>query len=185
MTSITSAWHEVCENYPKLAEKRNRLIKNIAIKTMILELIIMGLVIAAYFVEKEHFLPLLVVGLAGGLILPWVIVKPQRLMKRKYLGQVRSIQYIQRRISVDGGPSRMMTSMVDATFICCTVMDSKGKRYTFELPEKYAAVYHEGDLILSMSGFNFPLNMSKHDLSVCPCCGGIEPRANGGCRSCH
>ncbi len=185
MSDMTSAWKAFSADRPALAVERNRLIRKTVVKVTIMELVIGGLIVASYFAAKDQFVPLLAVGVVAALVLPWVTVKPQRLMKKKYVGHIKAIQYIQRRVSTDGGgPSTMMTSMADAIFIRCTVTDAKGKRHTFELPAKYAAVYHEGDLILSMSGFAFPINVTEHELEICPCCGGIQPRANGGCMNC-
>lgn len=185
MSDMTSAWKKFLVNHPALAAERNRRIRKTVVKILLMELVIGGLITASYFAAKDQFMPLLAVGAVAAVVLPWVTVKPQRLLKRKYMGHIASIQYIQRRVSTDGGgPSRMMTSMADVIFIRCTVTDKRGKKHTFELPEKYACIYHEGDLILSKNGFAFPINMTDHDLTLCPCCGGIQPTENGECRNC-
>ena len=185
MKDIASARKQFSVSRPSLMAERNRRIRNMIIKIVITELVISGLMVAAYFAAKEQFMPLLAVGVVAALVLPWVIFKPQRLMRKKYVGTITTIRYIQRRVSTDGGgPSTMMTSMSDAIFIRCTVTDGKGKKHTFELPDRYAAIYFEGDLILSLSGFAFPINLTEHDLTICPCCGGIEPTANGSCMRC-
>ncbi len=186
MKSTSELWKQFSLRHPSLAAARTRLIRKTVIKVAVLEFVLIGALLAAYFAAKEYFTPLLVLGLVGMAVLPWVTVKPQRLMKKRFSGKITAIQYEQKRVTVGGYASRMYTSMTDATFILCTVTEENGngKEHSFELPDMYAEVYREGDVILSLSGFAYPVNMNGHEKSVCPCCGGIYPTDSGECRNC-
>ncbi len=184
MENTSELWRQFSLRHPGLAAARTRLIRKTLIRVAVLELILICVILALYFAAKEYFTPLLILGLVGMAVLPWVTVKPQRLIKKKFSGNITAIQYIQKRVSVGGGASRMHTSMADATFILCTVTEDSGDEHSFELPDIYAEVYREGDVILSLSGFVYPVNTSEHEKSACPCCGGIYPTDSGDCRNC-
>ena len=63
----------------------------------------------------------------------------------------------------------------------CLVKGERRKNYSFRIEEKYEEVYHVGDFIMKIPGIDFRINLTAHDLTVCPGCGALYPRENKQC----
>ncbi len=57
--------------------------------------------------------------------------------------------------------------------------------HVFELPASYGVVYQQGDKVLSTSGIYYPINLTQHEQTVCPCCNNITPSSKENCIACH
>jgi len=120
--------------------------------------------------------------LAGGCLTVWMILK-SKLFSGKWSGTIKNITVETKRVGTKGkvvAPG-FYTSMHDQNYIDVFVQKDNGIHTQFDMPEEYGKVYRTGDLILSIPGIKYKIDMSNKEMTVCPRCGAIYPRVNDRC----
>lgn len=125
-------------------------------------------------------------GIAAVILLPLWLLKPWKYFKRSWIGIIDEITYEDRRESVSKNPADTRhTNQRTVTYILCRVNTEKNKRAAFMLDARYDSVYHVGDAVMCISGLDYPINLSKEKLTVCPKCGKIMPQESERCVACE
>lgn len=164
------------ENPHVLAFRNKRRIVVVG-KVLVLALIIGAISVTAF---AKYASPL--IGIPIFLILSGILFKPWRLFGRRFIGRIISITHEHSLESIDKSPVdiRYVNQHV-VTYMICLVKGEKRKNYSFRIEEKYEEVYHVGDFVMKISGIDFPINFTAHDITVCPRCGALHPRENKQC----
>lgn len=123
-----------------------------------------------------------VLGVASALILPILLLKPQRFFGIRKMGKITRIAHERRQVYNPKGNT--YASMRDVTILDCSAEDESGDAFHFEVPKRYVKVYHEGDDVVGLSGISYPIVLTPHPWILCPLCGGIMPQVNETCVEC-
>lgn len=123
-----------------------------------------------------------VLGVILALVLPILLLKPQKFFGTRKRGKIIKIAHERRQIYNPMGNS--YTSMRGATVLDCLVEDENGHVSHFEVLKKYEKVYHVGDEVVGLSGISYPIVLTLHDWRLCPYCGGIMHEENEYCVEC-
>lgn len=167
--------------HPRVLKHRRKVIWSAVIKTIIIQIMAISVSLVTLIDRREILLIAIVFGVT---VLPWIFVKPGKIIRQHFVGQITGIEYVQRRVNVGGVASTLYTSMQDAIFIKCIVKDNAGKTHSFEVPAKYDAVYKIGDRVISTSGISYPVNLTPHEQIVCVRCGSMIPLGKEFCMTC-
>lgn len=107
-----------------------------------------------------------VLGVILALVLPILLLKPQKFFGTRKRGKIIKIAHERRQIYNPMGNS--YTSMRGATVLDCLVEDENGHVSHFEVPKRYVKVYHEGDDVVGLSGLPYPIVLTPHPWILCP-----------------
>lgn len=182
MTEYEREWKAIEQNRPNVVRHKKQVIRKAIMKTCILEVIVIAIL---WLLLKDRMQVMLTVMLLGAVVYSLLWVKLLRIIRTPYVGRIEKIEQVQKRVSVGGAASSFYTSMRDAIFIKCTVKENNGKSHVFELPASYSIAYQQGDIVLSTSGIYYPINLTQHEQTVCPCCNSITPSSKENCIACH
>ena len=175
----------VFQNNPHLRLFRQKRFLSFFIRLFLLTIPLVGL--GVYLTTVTEIA--LWVGVVAGMVLPWFVMKPQRLFTPRWLGTVQKIAYVQRRVDVKKTHSHaggtFYTDMRDRTFIRVTVQDDKGRAHIFEKEQRYEQVYRTGDRVMAIMGLSHPIPLTPDEKTVCPRCGNIMPCTNEICVGCN
>ena len=175
--SYNDYFSEFSYKNPHVLAYRNKRRAAMAGKVLILLLIIGAISLTSL---ARYASPLL--GIPVFLVLAGLLFKPWRLFDRRFAGRIVSIAHEHCRESINKSPVdiRYVNQRV-VTHMICQVKGENGKNYSFRVEEKYEEVYHVGDFVMKISGIDFPINLTAHDIVVCPKCGTLYPRENKQC----
>lgn len=162
---------------PHVISYRNKRRGELVGKVIVLMLIIGVISVTSL---ARYASPLL--GIPVFLVLAGLLFKPWRLFDRRFAGRIVSIAHEHCRESINKSSVdiRYVNQHVVA-YMVCLVKGERRKNYSFRIEEKYEEVYHVGAFIMKIPGIDFPINLTAHDLTVCPGCGALYPRENKQC----
>ena len=117
-----SAKKQLLRECPDLAHHRKRTFTAFAVKLVLLEL-----AVAAFTVYLcSFYIPLGAVGLTLALLLPFPLLKPQKIFKRRLIGEVTNVGFRQKRV-IANKVTTFYNSMADVVFLELTVQTPKGQ----------------------------------------------------------
>ena len=169
----------LCE-CPDLAHHRRR-----AFTVFFVKLVLLELLVAAFTVYLcSFYIPLGAVGLTLALLLPFPLLKPQKIFKRRLIGEVTEVGYRQKRV-IANKVTTFYNSMADVVFLELTLQTPKGKTETLTLEKKYEKVFAKGDVLILLSACSHPITLTPRELTVCPRCATVAPLLRGTCITCE
>ncbi len=106
------------------------------------------------------------------------VFNPFRVFGNKKYGKITSVE-LEEILTTKRGRINLVASL--NVVACITYTDTKGKRRSSSFNKEYARCYETGDEIIFLSGLQYPINLSPHDMVACPYCGNIMPASNKRC----
>ena len=126
-----------------------------------------------------------VLGAFFAIVLPWWVLKPQRVFGKTGVGEIKEIVRVSKRVTREKGLAVFYTDMHYRTFIICRMINDKGREVEFEFPEQCEPVFHAGDKIIKLSAIKYPIILTDHSWCMCPFCGNVFPKENDHCIQCN
>ncbi|MBQ7846860.1 MAG: hypothetical protein IJ344_01115 [Clostridia bacterium] len=114
-------------------------------------------------------------------VLPILLLKPQTLFKKSYVGRVMKKEDFSKRVRTGGLGLFGRTGMKEIQYMRVHFSDEKGKVHRLELPARYEQIYSEATAVLSLSGLPYPIPLHPKEKTVCPLCGTVTSLENGNC----
>ncbi len=183
MSNLTSTLSKLKKDAPLTLACRRRRIVATVVKTVLIEAAVWVVTILSM---QGMGVPLYIVGVGLGILLPLLLGKPWKVFRRQYVGTVTEVKLLTRRVNRPGqaAGAKNAGSMVDAAFVELAVVEANGKRHRVELPSPYAVAYGVGDELAVLCGLSCPVNLTPREQIACPRCGALTPDGRETCITC-
>ena len=165
---------------PCLRSHQRTIFARFFVEILLLETLVAAF--ALYLWKYTELAPFLWIGLAA--VLPWVVLKPQKLFGKVGIFQITDVKLIPRYITLKKG---IVTTFADKgfrNFVVYHTVSAKGHKRKFEYEGRYARAYEKGDMLIILPGIAYPINLTARNWIVCPFCGNVMPKENKECVGC-
>ena len=125
-----------------------------------------------------------VFGLLFGILLPRLLLAPQKHLKKVGLGEIVDVLFESRIVTVDKGIRYSYRDLRRENVIVCRIMTETGREIELEYISRYERVFSKGDKLIMLPFVKYPINLIRHDWYACPFCGNLMPSENKACIGC-